>query len=128
MVAAFDAVVAQPGHTPLQLKQYGIQRDWLLKSTVPQIETIKLTKGLIAPAAGESYMTILMGSQVCHLYPPTHILTCIDVCPLPSTPYVVVLWFVPFLSQSHLPAHQSKCAAHRFEQPTYSPRHCGKLY
>lgn len=64
ITTAFDKAVSQPGLSPLQILQYSIQRDWLLRGTVPQAELGCLTKGLVAPAANESYITVLTGILV----------------------------------------------------------------
>ncbi|KAF5388329.1 hypothetical protein D9615_000802 [Tricholomella constricta] len=63
LLASFDEVASQPGLSPLQQKQYIIQREWLTQLTVPQLEIILYSRGFINPAAGESYITLLGGNQ-----------------------------------------------------------------
>lgn len=50
--------------TPMQRVSYGIQLSWLVNPTIPQVEVITLSKGLIAPANGTSYLSMLTGIQV----------------------------------------------------------------
>lgn len=64
LLAAFDAQVSGCSLTPIQKLQYKIQRDWIVKGTVPMTESIMFSRGLIAPQAGQSYLTLLNGAQV----------------------------------------------------------------
>jgi hypothetical protein len=50
--------------TPLQTMQYKIQTEWLRKAEVPTLETLLMSKGVVAPADGESYFFLLTGLQV----------------------------------------------------------------
>ncbi|KAJ7146033.1 alcohol oxidase [Mycena epipterygia] len=63
LLAAFDAQVSGCSLTPIQKLQYKIQRDWIVKGTVPMTESIMFSRGLIAPQAGQSYLTLLSGAQ-----------------------------------------------------------------
>jgi hypothetical protein len=64
LLAAFDSHVEAGKSTPLQSVQYQFQRDWILKGNVPMTESIMFSRGLVSPAAGQSYLTMLAGPQV----------------------------------------------------------------
>jgi hypothetical protein len=50
--------------TPLQAVQYKIQMEWLRKAEVPTLETLLMSKGIVAPADGASYFFLMTGLQV----------------------------------------------------------------
>ncbi|KAJ7223140.1 alcohol oxidase [Mycena pura] len=62
LLAAFDKVASSATLTPIQKLQYKTQRQWILSETVPVSEVIMLSRGLIAPEAGKSYITTLAGN------------------------------------------------------------------
>ncbi|KAJ7643355.1 alcohol oxidase [Mycena polygramma] len=63
LLAAFDSHVTSGPLTPLQKLQYQLQRQWITQGNVPMTETIMFSRGLISPEAGESYLTLLAGTQ-----------------------------------------------------------------
>ena len=64
IVAVFDEVPSQMRLSSIQRLQYSIQRNWLTRDAAPLIEIILFSKGLIAPSANQSYITLLGGIQV----------------------------------------------------------------
>ena len=44
--------------------QYKIQMEWLRKAEVPTLETLLMSKGIVAPADGASYFFLMTGLQV----------------------------------------------------------------
>ncbi|KAJ6579511.1 alcohol oxidase, partial [Mycena vulgaris] len=63
LLAAFDRHVSSCKLTPIQKLQYKLQRDWIVKGNVPMTETILLSRGVITPEAGQTYLTLLTGTQ-----------------------------------------------------------------
>ncbi|KAJ7764867.1 alcohol oxidase [Mycena metata] len=63
LLAAFNDYVTSCNLTPIQRVQYELQREWLAKGRVPMTETIMMSRGLIAPQPGRSYLTLLTGVQ-----------------------------------------------------------------
>lgn len=60
LIEAFDqAISSRSKTTPLQAKQYAIQREWLAKGIIPQMELMLLSNGFINPEPGKSYITVL---------------------------------------------------------------------
>lgn len=64
ILKTFDQSVAQLEPSPFQLKQYSIQRQWLIEGLVPQVELILFGSGSIAPVINESYITVVVGQMV----------------------------------------------------------------
>jgi hypothetical protein len=64
MSLAVNRNLANMTLTPLQKVQYAIQESWFLDSSVPQTEIIILSKGLIAPASEQAYLSTLSSVQV----------------------------------------------------------------
>ncbi|KAJ7638231.1 alcohol oxidase [Roridomyces roridus] len=62
LLAAFDNYTSSHKLTPLQSAQYKLQRQWITTGNVPMAESILIGRGAIAPQAGDSYMTMLMGT------------------------------------------------------------------
>ncbi|THH21250.1 hypothetical protein EW146_g259 [Bondarzewia mesenterica] len=57
----FDEVVAESKPSPFQKMQYDVQREWIEQGTVPQVELIMWSHGVVAPAANKSYITVFAG-------------------------------------------------------------------
>jgi len=62
----FDQSVSRLNASPLQSKQYSIQRQWIEEGIVPQIELILFGSAFFAPVVNQSYITIIAG-QLHHL-------------------------------------------------------------
>lgn len=50
--------------SPLQVKQYEIQLEWLKNDLVPDLETLVFSKGLVQPREDRSYFILQTGIQV----------------------------------------------------------------
>ncbi|KAK0460559.1 alcohol oxidase [Desarmillaria tabescens] len=67
LVEAFDQVLSSRSETTaLQAKQYAVQREWLAKGVVPQMELILFSNGFVNPEPGKSYITVL-GAGLHHI-------------------------------------------------------------
>ncbi|PBK86387.1 alcohol oxidase [Armillaria gallica] len=67
LIEAFDqAVLSRSKTSPLQAKQYAVQREWFTKGLVPQMELILFNNGFVNPEPGKSYITVL-GAGLHHI-------------------------------------------------------------